>query len=61
VVGKVERRDGAPLEPGLPEYLVVPGYYGHEVYHELRDIEIIDFGECKISIASRLTPFSSVA
>jgi hypothetical protein len=45
-VGKVERRDGAPLEPSVPEYLVEPVEYGAEIYQQLGDVELIDFGEC---------------
>ncbi|KAG7286209.1 hypothetical protein NEMBOFW57_008515 [Staphylotrichum longicolle] len=44
-IGKVERYDGMPLEPGIPEYLVEPAEYGVEVDEETCEIQLIDFGE----------------
>ncbi|SPO01704.1 related to multidrug resistance protein [Cephalotrichum gorgonifer] len=44
-VGKVERRDGAPLEPGVPEYLVEPVEYSTAIHPDLREIKLVDFGE----------------
>jgi hypothetical protein len=44
-IGKIERRDGMPLEPGIPEYLVEPAEYGVEVDEETCEIQLIDFGE----------------
>jgi hypothetical protein len=45
-VGKVMRRDGAPLEPGVPEYLVEPAEYSAKSHHHFREVQLIDFGEC---------------
>lgn len=47
-LGNVERRDGAPLEPGVPEYLVESAEYYVDVHDHPRDVEVIDFGECKV-------------
>ncbi|KXX74834.1 Protein kinase dsk1 [Madurella mycetomatis] len=44
-IGKVQRRDGAPLEPGVPEYLVEPADYNVKVQDRFTDVELIDFGE----------------
>ncbi len=63
LIGKVERRDGAPLEPGLPEYLVELADYSFGFRYEIWDVELIDFGECKICFAayppSSLSPDSN--
>lgn len=41
--GKVRRYDGAPIEKGLPAYLVDPAAYRADFSD---DIKLIDFGEC---------------
>lgn len=42
-IGKVSRKDGAPLEKDLPEYLVEPAEYEAKI---LDEVQLIDFGEC---------------
>jgi serine/threonine-protein kinase SRPK3 len=49
-VGKVTRRDGASLEPGIPEYLVEPAEHDPKVVHDFLEVQLIDFGECKSSV-----------
>jgi serine/threonine protein kinase len=44
VIGAVRRTDGKPLEPGMPEYLVLPTYYPADRL-SLQSVKIIDFGE----------------
>ncbi|KAK0739484.1 kinase-like domain-containing protein [Apiosordaria backusii] len=44
-VGKIARRDGRPLEPGIPEYLVEPTEFSPKIYPRLREIKLIDLGE----------------
>jgi len=44
-VGAVTRKDGKPLEPGLPAYLVRPTSYPADVSLSQQQIKIIDFGE----------------
>lgn len=44
--GTVSRKDGKPLTKGVPEYLVEPVEYEHKDVKHLRDIKLIDFGEC---------------
>ncbi|KAK4466343.1 kinase-like domain-containing protein [Cladorrhinum samala] len=44
-VGKIERLDGKPLEPGIPEYLVEPVDFDREMYPRLGEINLVDFGE----------------
>lgn len=44
-IGKVARKDGAPLERGLPEYLVAPVEFDRKDYEQLNEIQLIDFGE----------------
>lgn len=44
--GKVSRKDGAPLEKGLPEYLVVPVEYEAKTSELLNEVQLSDFGEC---------------
>ncbi len=43
--GKVWRRDGAPLEKGLPQYLVEPVEYDIDGMF-LSQVQLIDFGQC---------------
>ncbi len=47
--GEVSRIDGAPLEKGLPEYLVEPVDYearnGKMNGKSLDEIQLVDFGE----------------
>lgn len=45
-VGKIARRDGKPLEKGMPEYLVEPAEFNRDIYPDLGEIKLIDFGEC---------------
>lgn len=47
-VGKISRRDGAPLEPGVPEYLVEPVEYRAEIQADLHEVQLVDFGECRL-------------
>ncbi|OAK93702.1 kinase-like protein [Phaeosphaeriaceae sp. SRC1lsM3a] len=44
-IGAVTRKDGKPLEPGLPAYLVRPTSYPADVSLSQQQIKIIDFGE----------------
>lgn len=44
--GKVSRKDGAPLEKGLPEYLVEPVEYAAKNTPFLDEVQLVDFGEC---------------
>ncbi|KAK4672134.1 hypothetical protein QC763_100420 [Podospora pseudopauciseta] len=43
--GKIARKDGGPLEPGMPEYLVEPAEFNPKIYPHLREVRLIDFGE----------------
>lgn len=49
-IGDVSRGDGAPLDNGMPNYLVEPMEY-HELAQGSRghvgEIQLVDFGECK--------------
>ncbi|KAL8726817.1 MAG: hypothetical protein Q9181_005914 [Wetmoreana brouardii] len=45
VIGAAQRKDGRPLEPGMPEYLVRPTHYPTDQASSLKSIRIIDFGE----------------
>lgn len=45
LLGKVARKDGAPLEKGLPEYLVEPVEYDRENFAQLEQVQLVDFGE----------------
>ena len=47
IIGKVTRRDGRPLEKGIPNYLVDPLRLGAQYFHGLCEVQLIDFGECK--------------
>lgn len=47
--GKVSRKDGAPLEKGLPEYLVEPVEYEAKDSKFLDEVQLVDFGECTYS------------
>ncbi|KAF2492953.1 kinase-like protein [Lophium mytilinum] len=44
-IGAVTRKDGKPLEPSLPAYLVRPTFYPTDVSLSQQQIKIIDFGE----------------
>jgi serine/threonine-protein kinase SRPK3 len=44
-IGTVTRRDGKPLEPGFPEYIVRPTSYPADVRLSKQQIKIVDFGE----------------
>lgn len=44
--GKVSRKDGAPLEKGLPEYLVELVEYEARNLKILDEVQLVDFGEC---------------
>ena len=52
--GEVARRDGKPLEPGVPEYLVEPVEYTSKIHDHLHEIQLIDFGECTLCEACSL-------
>ncbi|KAL8914574.1 MAG: hypothetical protein Q9172_007050 [Xanthocarpia lactea] len=43
--GEVSRKDGAPLEKGLPEYLVEPFEYRAKHSKFLDDVKLVDFSE----------------
>ncbi|KAK3896577.1 protein kinase dsk1 [Staphylotrichum tortipilum] len=45
VIGKIERRDGGLLEPGMPEYFVQPAEFSLDLDDESGEVELIDFGE----------------
>lgn len=47
--GKIARKDGGPLEPGMPKYLVEPAEWNPKIYPHLREVRLIDFGECGLS------------
>jgi hypothetical protein len=49
-IGKVSRKDGEPLEKGLPEYLVEPVEFTPEINQDLHEVQLIDFGEGAPSI-----------
>lgn len=40
------RKDGALVEKGLPEYLVMPVEYNDEDSEFLNEVQLIDFGDC---------------
>ena len=42
---EVRRKDGLPLEPGVPKYLVWPSHFLVNRQSALDSIRIIDFGE----------------
>ena len=44
--GRVSRKDGASLEKGLPEYLVEPVEYEAKNSKFLKEVQLVDFGEC---------------
>ena len=44
--GQISRKDGAPLEKGLPEYLVEAVEYSAKNNAYLDEIQLVDFGEC---------------
>ena len=46
-IGKVARRDGGPSGKGVPDYLVEPIEFSAQLGHGLREVQLIDFGECK--------------
>ncbi|KAL9624169.1 MAG: hypothetical protein Q9160_001691 [Pyrenula sp. 1 TL-2023] len=43
--GTISRKDGKPLEKGIPEYLVKPVEYEPKTVKHLHDIQLVDFGE----------------
>ena len=45
-IGKISRKDGAPLEKGLPRYLVEPIAFEAKDSAYLDEIRVVDFGEC---------------
>lgn len=47
--GKVTRKDGQPLAPGVPRYLVRPTSYPIDVKSSFRSIKIVDFGQSFLS------------
>ncbi|EGE80928.2 CMGC/SRPK protein kinase [Blastomyces dermatitidis ATCC 18188] len=44
-VGRVERRDGKELEPGVPEYIVRPSLHLTRLWNSTPIVKIVDFGE----------------
>ena len=48
-IGSVRRKDGKPLEPGIPEYLVRPTCYPIDLSLSVHPIKIVDFGESFLS------------
>ena len=51
-IGKVSRKDGSPLEKGVPEYLVEPLEYDVKAFDLDRgDVQLVDFGS-GVSLAS---------
>jgi serine/threonine-protein kinase SRPK3 len=48
-IAPVVRKDGAPLETGVPAYLVRPTSYPADVSLRQQQIKIIDFGESFLS------------
>ena len=51
-IGKVSRKDGSPLEKGVPEYLVEPLEYDVKTFDlDSGDVELVDFGS-GVSLAS---------
>lgn len=46
-IGKVSRQDGAPLESGLPAYLVEPFEYETNKMENRDEVQLVDFGECE--------------
>lgn len=48
-IGIVQRRDGQPLGPGVPRYLVKPTSYPVDIKLSFRSIKIVDFGESFLS------------
>jgi serine/threonine-protein kinase SRPK3 len=47
--GKVQRKDGQPLGPGVPRYLVRPTSYPIDVKSSIGSIKIVDFGQSFLS------------
>jgi serine/threonine-protein kinase SRPK3 len=45
--GAVSRKDGKPLESGLPEYLVEPLEFSPQHTKYIEEIQLVDFGECE--------------
>jgi len=59
-IGKVARRDGQPSGKGVPDYLVEPIEFSAQSTHGFREVQLIDFGECKPLIAGQsLLSFSN--
>lgn len=49
-VGRVARKDGSPLEKGVPEYLVEPAQQESKNNStHLDEVQLVDFGECTYS------------
>ena len=46
VKGKLRRKDGAPLEKGIPRYQVMPAKYMKKKRKLLDQIQLVDFGSC---------------
>ncbi|KAF2845256.1 kinase-like protein [Plenodomus tracheiphilus IPT5] len=47
--GIVQKKDGQPLGPGVPRYLVKPTSYPIDVKSSFRSIKIVDFGQSFLS------------
>ncbi|KAK0669037.1 kinase-like domain-containing protein [Cercophora samala] len=44
-IGKIARKDGRPLPPGMPGYLVEQAEISPRIYPHLCEIKLVDFGE----------------
>lgn len=47
--GQVRRKDGQPLAPGVPRYLVKPTSYPVDLNSSFKSIKIVDFGQSFLS------------
>ncbi|CAI6230404.1 unnamed protein product [Periconia digitata] len=45
MTGEVSRKDGSPLEEGIPKYLVEPVEYNSKQRTHIDEIQLVDFGE----------------
>ena len=48
-IGLLRRKDGKPLEPDMPKYLIRPTSYPASLSMSSRQIKIVDFGESFLS------------
>ena len=47
--GQVRRKDGRPLAPGIPRYLVKPTSYPIDLESSFKSIKIVNFGQSFLS------------